>query len=128
MTATNPTSIRHLRELAEKATPGTWIAVNGRAVMEDDDPGHNAAICVCDPYDGSGPANAAYIAAASPSVILALLSEREEMLKALEPLGEHAGLYLPEAPDSILISLTLPLGVLRRAADLLTKLKGPDHG
>ena len=81
--------IEALRELAEKAAPGPWKFVPWHIEEGPSAVRVSAGWLLC---NTSGDNNAAYIAAASPDVILSLLSEldclrssNEAMRKALEP-------------------------------------------
>ncbi|MBU6336087.1 MAG: ead/Ea22-like family protein [Chloroflexi bacterium] len=72
-----------LRAAAEAATPGFWVVNNaiGYWIMA----GNMHVATIPQAADGDwSPDNAAYIAAASPSVVLALLDEREALRAALE--------------------------------------------
>ena len=84
-----------LRALAEAATPGTW-GVMGQSVIYD------AGQCNCGPGGENGlhenycgvevlaeasPADAAYIAAANPVVVRALLDEQDRLTEMLNTLG-----------------------------------------
>ena len=90
-----------LERLARAATPGPWIRSGCRRKMGDEDcimVGPDgflmAALPIGQPRDHAGAFNdAAFIAAANPATILALLSERAELLAAVERMrGEMAGM------------------------------------
>ncbi len=85
----------NLRKLAEGATPGPWDYdpdIDPGAVDMTDDP----VACVCDAL----PCDAAFIAAANPAVVLALLDERDarkaevEWLKTKRCDREHVGQFV----------------------------------
>ena len=86
---TNPDE---LERLARAATPGPWIRSGCRRKMGDEDcimVGPDgfliAALPIGQPRDHAGAFNdAAFIAAANPATILALLSANREMREALE--------------------------------------------
>ena len=81
-----------LERLARAATPGPWIRSGCRRKMGDEDcimVGPDgflmAALPIGQPRDHAGAFNdAAFIAAANPATILALLSERAELLATVE--------------------------------------------
>jgi hypothetical protein len=84
MTAPTPISPTTLRDLARKATPGPWEAVADLYDGKDELYGY---------FHGAGPAlfngkevtpDAAYIAAANPAAILALLSRLERAEACVE--------------------------------------------
>lgn len=72
-----------LAELAKAATPGPWWGdpPYGWGVFRDA-PTHEQRLWLFDRKDGT-PADAAYIAAASPDVILALLAENRRLSDTL---------------------------------------------
>ena len=86
------TTLDELERLARAATPGPWIRSGCRRKMGDEDcimVGPDgflmAALPIGQPRDHAGAFNdAAFIAAANPATILALLSERAELLAAVE--------------------------------------------
>lgn len=89
-----------LRAKAEKATKGPWQAFLGEqvvAVMTTERKAHGNGVTVVNwpGFDSSDQtrkkdrANAAYIAAASPDVALALLDERDRLRAALEEAGRR---------------------------------------
>ena len=73
-----------LRRLAEAATPGEWrrFPTGGFAVAVDIPSEYTAIVAKSDPQWGINRdgANAAYIAAANPIAILALLNEKRDLL------------------------------------------------
>lgn len=79
----SPTNLNRLKELAEAATPGPWS-------YEPDDEGCSMGWIVspCEMLakiagdSAQQAANAAYIAAASPQVVLGMIAERDEMVEA----------------------------------------------
>ncbi|MBX3533368.1 MAG: ead/Ea22-like family protein [Xanthobacteraceae bacterium] len=79
-----------LRELAEAATPGPWAATldeNYSVVTGPDGaaialPDYETGICLEE-------ADAAFIAAANPKTVLALLAERDRLREALEEATRH---------------------------------------
>lgn len=87
-----------LRRLAEAATQGEWvqgyeidgpigftrIKASGRALAS------TAPQCGRPHWNDEAEANAAYIAAASPSVVLSLIAEVERLRTALEPFATAA--------------------------------------
>lgn len=83
-----------IRALAEKATPGPWhcdpIHLHGytEAWLTD-------GVVDLARLTNNASANAAYIAACSPDVILALLDERDALVEALEHITE---LFVDLAP------------------------------
>lgn len=85
MTITND----EFRALAEKATPGPWRTVENRdktvnVMGAPDDEGCYSKVCL---VNGRDKHTAAYIAAASPDRVIALLNENEALrasVKALE--------------------------------------------
>jgi hypothetical protein len=91
-----PEARERLADAARAATPGPWqFAENDMAHMEGDD----FYIVACDdarevevallPRDCGWPNNAAYIAAASPDVVLALLESEARLREALERQHDH---------------------------------------
>lgn len=121
-----------LEKLAREATRGPWHvdykAPGGGNVQSASGPvadarwfGNTHKEAVVD-Y-----ANAAYIAAASPDVILALLSEREAMRKALEEIASDE----IHGPPGISIYAAAANELPRRqkiARQALSSMKGQDHG
>jgi len=69
---TLPTQYKELRELAEKATPGPWKREGRYIKVNMQQP------VVCEVESRESRDNAAFIAAANPQTILALLQELEE--------------------------------------------------
>lgn len=70
---------QELRRLAEAATPGPWKWTAKQRVSE-----MNTGRSVADLRYRNGDADAAYIAAISPDVLLGLLREKEALRTALE--------------------------------------------
>lgn len=132
-----PVPCEGLKELAEKATPGPWS-------YEPDDDGSSMGWIVSSSEmlvkitgdSAQQGDNAAYIAAASPDVILALLSERSRLMEAtlyiekntaklgddgkwrerLSQLGgacSRAAIFSPQTPVTINIPADLALDLVR---------------
>ena len=82
-----PTDLDALEAAARAATPGVW-ETDGTYVMRYSYLGQLTTLADCRPYTlitiPEGRANAAYIAAANPAVILPLLAEHKRMREALE--------------------------------------------
>lgn len=82
----SPEWLAGLKELAEKATPGPWImGQDGEVYSEDQDDfpvDIIEGICV-------EQSDAAYIAAASPDVVIALIEKIEKQEKEVEWLVDH---------------------------------------
>ena len=81
------TKHEELERLARAATPGPWVWEHGELFNPEIREQHRRVIG-SEPYEGQwiddeGP-DAAFIAAANPATILALLSSNREMRKALE--------------------------------------------
>lgn len=76
--------VAELKRLAEAATPGPWKASFTK--FSDVTAENGALIAKCARLDSLTrlEANARYIAAANPAVILELLAQRDELLAALE--------------------------------------------
>ena len=106
------TTLDELERLARAATPGPWIRSGCRRKMGDEDcimVGPDgflmAALPIGQPRDHAGAFNdAAFIAAANPATILALLSERAELLATVERL-ETA--LIQKADEGMLVLETL---------------------
>lgn len=83
------TDYTKLRELATKAAPGPWTVQNG-AIIRHFYPLPVAAVIadVSDPAHPSAKADAEYIAAASPDVVIVLLDEIERLRTALTKISE----------------------------------------
>jgi len=85
-----------LRAKAQRATPGPWtVDVLSQDAEGEDGIAQVPAVLTRATSDGDymSIVNAAYIAAASPSVVLALLEERELLLRAIlrnGPSKDHA--------------------------------------
>lgn len=89
-------NVSHLRELAEKATPGPWTALqnNGEVagVTRLFNPETQHDICHCEsPGRNEAGHNAAFIAACDPTMIVALLDEIEE-LKVRDIVSRNPGI------------------------------------
>jgi hypothetical protein len=93
-----------LKALAEKATPGDWFEVDGERILVDLrhlPKGANGLLAeVFDPVDGDTKpqtgvtrANAAFISAANPETVLALIARVEALSYALEQISQ--GLLSP---------------------------------
>ena len=134
------TDLSELEKLARAATPGPWTF--GFDDLEDgvfasaEEMGNIVcltpmpkALRSCEAW----PANAAYIAAANPATILALIAERDALRAGLEPFAlaadnmdgdEPDALFIYDSPESTLISYA----DLRRARQLLTpRSETPDN-
>lgn len=93
MTDLKPEDLVKLREIAEKATPGTWTAREYEPSHSD---GGSRWICADEANDGRGanladdvePEDAEFIAAFNPQVCLSLLADRARMEKALEEIRD----------------------------------------
>ena len=127
-------AVERLHELAKAATPGPWADgppawFRGRQNPEDGKrpiqrPGHPGTFA-----NIYGKENAAFIAAANPATILALLSERAELLAAVErvqgalkPFAACADTYADYTPDEAFTDSTdgLTIGECRQARAALT--------
>lgn len=90
------TDTSELRRLAEAATPGPWEAIPERGIANFHtslySEGYKGLLIACGDQNGRHTADIKFIAAASPSRILALLDELEGMRTALEWYGENARL------------------------------------
>lgn len=73
---------RELRALAQKATPGEWRVVSGNWEFHERLVTRNNRLVVTAGGDDGDP-NLAYIAAASPTRVLALLAELDRLREAL---------------------------------------------
>jgi len=96
---------KRLREVAQAATPGPWIVPDleeltqkraihrGEVIVEERSPGgiEHIATAYCGAYEGHGLRNAAYIASASPDVVLGMLDRIERLEEALMKYGSHYG-------------------------------------
>ena len=84
-----------LKALCERATPGPWMHTPG---YYNDSGGQYDQIdspveIISGEWGGPSGDNAAFIAAANPATILALLSANREMREALEPFAKAAVLF-----------------------------------
>ena len=110
-----------LRKLAEAATPGPWSPTKGHPSLR-----YYGVHCASGPiirFHGMGKANtgghdnAAYIAAANPAAILALLDERDALREAFVwAMAELNGETHYETSDQ-------QQNARRKAADLLTEIE-----
>lgn len=105
------TDLKTLREVAEKATPGPWVAgivprprawdrAFVRSVTDFPDGGRITtypATCEASTLDNA--ANAAHIAAANPQALLSLLDRIEELEGALAKIGSGS------FPDAVNLAL-----------------------
>ena len=100
---------KHLRVLAEAATPGPWMRLFGERTvydrMEDGCRGIPIVRSDCSPPTQKEAANIDYIAACSPDVLLALLDALERKDRVLNSMRENFKLigkdYMgPEAMSS----------------------------
>ena len=90
----NDDDIKRLREAAQAATPGPWMAwpdLNGR-LQVGQSTNYSVAELYRTPLQGQD-TNAAYIAAASPDAILALLSRLEAAERERDALAADARRY-----------------------------------
>jgi hypothetical protein len=84
-----------LRAAAEAATPGPWVAVNNTIAAEH--PRHEMiATASMAPHSKEADINAAYIAAASPDVLLALLERLEVAERERDEARESLDLVVAE--------------------------------
>lgn len=81
--------VQKLRDLAERAVGGPWN--HSRVVSVDTALGTPIAITVPRQHDGEAAANGAYIAAANPQAVLALLDEVERLRDYLIQIGSMEG-------------------------------------
>jgi len=79
---------QELRKLAEAATQGNWHQTppsgiyQGRMIVTDE-----RAACIAETHNANAAENAAYIAAANPAAILALLDERDAYQQAADKMA-----------------------------------------
>lgn len=86
-----PETLAPLRELAEKATPGPWLIDDTKRAFEEwrVEHEHDGLIAFCDGRRNlHASVNAAYIAAVSPVVVLALLKQIEILSAARDALRD----------------------------------------
>lgn len=90
MTVPTREALEALRKLAEAATPGPWVE-DIESIGQDCN--HGQSYYCCGPYHQRGPeaearsrSDAAYIAAANPTAILALLAELSALRAEVEAL------------------------------------------
>jgi len=100
------TDYDELARKAREATPGEWAADHKNiylGVIEREDPDDDTSFWESAHriYDegGHSEADAAYIAAASPDVILALLEERKVLREVATAAREFMGHETPDMPD-----------------------------
>jgi hypothetical protein len=122
------TRIADVKQKAEAATPGPWV---GGITTGWNFPGQvsqgtpeNRIRRIAMTEEEDQRANGAYIAAASPDLILAMAARIEELEKALEPFARAASLYRPETEDCVIAddNEAFDVGHLRTAA-LILKLE-----
>ena len=100
----SPESLARLRELAEKATPnGRWQIVKWEHHTDEVSISEDS---LCATYSFVAPSNAqhdeAYLAAANPATVLALLDEVERLRKRLSiPCGGCPGCGSNDCPDAV---------------------------
>jgi hypothetical protein len=100
--ALHDTALQDLERLAQGATPGPWAIgrseYTGRPIVRREDGERIAGVYRWSPGDGDmdeGPRDAAYIAAASPDVVLSLVAAAHEAARlraALEVIVSSAGM------------------------------------
>lgn len=108
---TTPTDHSELRRKAEAATPGNWSSWQPdathavvRSKRMEGTTRLTTFLAVCQSAGVDNGDNAAYIAAANPSVVIALLDQLEAYREALEPFAKAGELfvdYQSEWPASI---------------------------
>jgi hypothetical protein len=104
-----------LEKLADEATPGPW-----EWVFDDLKSSITSGYVISDfGYDGMWinpkESNAAFIAAANPATIKALIAELREARAALEPFAAHFVIYQADTPPMTVIPLTTEYRHIRRA-------------
>lgn len=118
-----------LRKAAEAATPGPWFATDG-VVWEIIQPTYDSGTPEQSKIADTNPQDAAYIAAANPQAILALLDERDALTarvvaleKALKPFADESTRYEPDEGDDkdTAWDSLFEIGDLRRAAAAMEK-------
>jgi hypothetical protein len=76
-------ALASLRDAAIAATPGPWVVRTGEVLTLDDDPIHGLPTLIVSTDEradeAQAEADAAYIAAADPSTVLALIAELETL-------------------------------------------------
>lgn len=98
---------RALREAAEKATPGRWEYYPGNTSIEynvdsmDEDQGSIVYVDSGDFTQKQTDLNGAFIAAANPATVLALMDELEAKDKRIAELEAREVLLPPKAPDNL---------------------------
>lgn len=89
----SPTNLNRLKELAEAATGGAWTVVESgfgnppSYLVCEDIPGRLRPICAAEHGADASEANAAYIAAASPQVVLGMIARQETAEAALKEIA-----------------------------------------
>ena len=102
MTMSEKVEHTELRKLAEAATPGPWYDTNGAVWIDTRQQvccGRSYEECCGNPdIEGgqeqvadSSPTDAAFIAAANPETVLALLAERDRLLDLLTRIRDELG-------------------------------------
>lgn len=116
----SPERIQRIRELAKKATPGPWVAVNGNVCLDYDpgrkripsmyNPDYNTMVCQvwdCDFWsllDSAESRNIAeYIASVHPGVVLALCEEIEMLRKQVILFNKEADWLAEHMPKTSMI-------------------------
>ena len=120
-----------LKALCERATPGPWMHTPG---YYNDSGGQYDQIdspveIISGEWGGPSGDNAAFIAAANPATILALLSANREMREALRPFSALADMvgesWTDETPAFVgADGVTITIGQLRKARPALTTQRG----
>ena len=109
MTTDQSNELRKLAQAANDLDPGEWTAGNnqwaGCVLTKATLLGRDISLCVadCSALEAAAMQNTAYIAAANPAAILALIQQRDELLAALELFMERVD-EPPEANCSCHIS------------------------
>lgn len=134
-----PLDIEVLKAVAEKATPGTWRVDRGRRVLSNFNDG-NHEVCATDQqwFANRGDHNPAFIAAANPAVVLALIARAEaaeartaELVAQRDGLVEAARSFIPanlaldnaNVPDDLVIPLDVAIAEFRALAVALFTIK-----
>ena len=119
-----------LKALCERATPGPWEQT-GSSVCNWHDGTYELEVQVFRQEDGLAQvrADAAFIAAANPATVLALLSANREMREALRPFSALADMvgesWTDETPAFVgADGVTITIGQLRKARSALTTQRG----
>ena len=120
-----------LKALCERATPGPWMHTPG---YYNDSGGQYDQIdspveIISGEWGGPSGDNAAFIAAANPATILALLSANRDMREALRPFSALADMvgesWTDETPAFVgAEGVTITIGQLRKARSALTTQRG----